>query len=162
MEVLEKRKLTRLSDLISEAGLKKSLEQANDITILVPTNEAFSVRIKYFHIMSNSINFLNNNELLYFIQNQLGSKFLSENVRVWPSEIKWVQHGGYRKISRDQGNVHVSCCRWSSILYLEHKKNPDCPQKPITLCKRSILTNTLISSHIMKQVKHIHVHELRS
>lgn len=70
MEVLEKRKLTRLSDLISEAGLKKSLEQANDITILVPTNEAFSVRVKYFHIMStNSINFLNNNELLYFIQN---------------------------------------------------------------------------------------------
>lgn len=67
MEVLEKRKLTRLSDLISEAGLKKSLEQANDITILVPTNEAFSVRVKYFHI--NSINFLNNNELLYFIQN---------------------------------------------------------------------------------------------
>lgn len=69
MEVLEKRKLTRLSDLISEAGLRKSLEQANDITILVPTNEAFSVRVKYFHIMSNSINFLNNNELLYFIQN---------------------------------------------------------------------------------------------
>lgn len=68
MEVLEKRKLTRLSDLISEAGLKKSLEHANDIT-LVPTNEAFSVRVKYFHIMSNSINFLNNNELLYFIQN---------------------------------------------------------------------------------------------
>lgn len=49
MEVVEKRKLTRLSDLISEAGLKKSLEQANDITILVPTNEAFSVRVKYFH-----------------------------------------------------------------------------------------------------------------
>lgn len=48
MEVLERRNLTRLSDLISEAGLKKSLEQANNIIILVPTDEAFSVRVKYF------------------------------------------------------------------------------------------------------------------
>lgn len=56
MEVLEKRKLTRLSDLISEAGLKKSLEQANDITILVPTNEAFSKMSEFDRARLNESN----------------------------------------------------------------------------------------------------------
>lgn len=56
MEVLERRNLTRLSDLISEAGLKKSLEQANNIIILVPTDEAFSKMSEFDRARLNSSN----------------------------------------------------------------------------------------------------------
>lgn len=56
MEVLKRRSLTRLTDLISKAGLKKSLEQATNITILVPTDEAFSKMSEFDRARFNSSN----------------------------------------------------------------------------------------------------------
>ncbi|XP_061191377.1 transforming growth factor-beta-induced protein ig-h3-like [Saccostrea echinata] len=42
LHALQKRNITRLPELVVEAGLKKSFETADNITVLVPTDEAFS------------------------------------------------------------------------------------------------------------------------
>lgn len=42
LHALQKRNITKLPELIVQAGLKKSFETADNITVLVPTDEAFS------------------------------------------------------------------------------------------------------------------------
>jgi uncharacterized surface protein with fasciclin (FAS1) repeats len=47
MEILQSLKIKRLPELIIQTGLKKSLEQAKNISLLVPRDEAFKVTYKY-------------------------------------------------------------------------------------------------------------------